>query len=266
MSTKIPLPFLSHGDRLRWGEFERDFEGVESEWQPLVDVFDSDEFLIIEVDLPGIQHEDLELSVEDQTLKISGQRSARESSLRGVINERGFGRFQRIFSLPPNIESENAAAQLANGVLRITFLKQGQCSWEPSVVNSQKMEMEKNYKAYLEEKPQLEARFAGHVVAYFDGRRIDQEIESGRDFMGNPIKVYLVYVIDATIELLEEDGTVLVQKRIERLRLPVINNNGLLGRDILNQTICMLDGPAFPKSIGPAVAVPSTANSTFDVN
>ena len=71
----------------------------------------------------------------------------------------------------------------------------------------------------------------------------DTEIDVGRDFGGNPVRVDLVYILDATIELLEEDGTVLMRKKVERLRLPIVDNNGLLGRDILNHGICMLDGP-----------------------
>jgi hypothetical protein len=71
----------------------------------------------------------------------------------------------------------------------------------------------------------------------------DRELDWGRDFMGNPIRVELVYILDATIELLEQDGTVLLHTKIQRLRLPVINNEGLLGRDVLNHTICNLDGP-----------------------
>jgi hypothetical protein len=71
----------------------------------------------------------------------------------------------------------------------------------------------------------------------------DQDIEWGRDFRGNPVRVDLVYILDATVYLLEADGTLLLQKDLERLRLPIIENDGLLGRDILNHTMCLLDGP-----------------------
>lgn len=72
----------------------------------------------------------------------------------------------------------------------------------------------------------------------------DQEIDIGRDFRGNPVRVNLVYILNATVELLEEDGTVLLRKNVLRLRLPVVDNDGLLGRDILNHGICRLDGPS----------------------
>ena len=81
-----------------------------------------------------------------------------------------------------------------------------------------------------------------HVLTGISGYH--QDVEWGRDFRGQPVRVDLVYILKATIELLEEDGTLLLRKKVERLRLPIIENDGLLGRDILNHTVCMLDGPS----------------------
>jgi predicted aspartyl protease len=71
----------------------------------------------------------------------------------------------------------------------------------------------------------------------------DYEEEWGMDFDGNPVVVRLVRILKATVELLDAHGNVLITKVFQNLRLPIVSADGLLGRDILNDNICVLDGP-----------------------
>lgn len=74
------------------------------------------------MDVPGIDESDLEISVSDGCLKISGTRTA-ESEVAGknhLVQERRYGRFERAFWLSDNLDTNQAEAILTNGVLRLT--------------------------------------------------------------------------------------------------------------------------------------------------
>lgn len=71
----------------------------------------------------------------------------------------------------------------------------------------------------------------------------DYDEEQGGDFAGNLVTVKRVRIRMATVELLDTHGNVLMQNGFQNLKLPIVGVDGLLGRDILNDTICMLDGP-----------------------
>jgi Retroviral aspartyl protease len=71
----------------------------------------------------------------------------------------------------------------------------------------------------------------------------DYEYDVGSDFDGNPVQVELVRITIGTVEFLDAHGTVLIKKTVQNLRLPIVAGEGLLGRDILNDYTCTLDGP-----------------------
>jgi HSP20 family protein len=79
----------------------------------------------IDVDLPGVKKEDIKVDVEDNMLKISGERSfkkeVKEEDYYKV--ETSFGKFQRNFTLPDNVDAENIKASTDNGVLEIVLPK-----------------------------------------------------------------------------------------------------------------------------------------------
>jgi HSP20 family protein len=191
MSTKIPSPVISLNLNKYLSSEEMEVEGTNLKWEPPADVFDGDEAIIIEVDLPGIDQEDVALSLEDDVLMIEGKRRGVELPGIEVIQERGFGGFRRLIRLPANVESQNAYATLTSGVLRITIPKgvttltsQVVAGPETEMDRNSETELDRNYEAYLREKPQLEARFAGHVVAYLDGKRI-AEGKDAQDLLQN---------------------------------------------------------------------------------
>lgn len=92
---------------------------------PRIDFVEIDEAYELTADLPGLEEENLEISLSQDVLTLKGQRShAQEADGRNVhLNERGFGYFKRAFSLPDDVDQENIAASLRNGVLEIHLPK-----------------------------------------------------------------------------------------------------------------------------------------------
>jgi HSP20 family protein len=105
----------------------RDERNGEAEvWQPPVNVYEDKDHLAIEAQLPGIDLNDIELSVKEQTLHLRGERKAEtEKSKDGYhLREAHYGTFSRSFSLPSTVKPEEAKATYANGVLTIAIPKQ----------------------------------------------------------------------------------------------------------------------------------------------
>ncbi len=94
-------------------------------WQPLVDIFERGESVVIRAELPGVEQQDIEVKIEDTTLTIRGER--RQDTDVGNESyhriERCYGPFQRSFSLPHTIEPEKASAACDKGVLTIVLPK-----------------------------------------------------------------------------------------------------------------------------------------------
>jgi HSP20 family protein len=76
----------------------------------------------IEVDLPGVELKDLEVSIHDDVLTIKAERRVEENR-KFRSNGRRFGRFERSLQLPESIDAGAVDAQLANGVLHLTLPK-----------------------------------------------------------------------------------------------------------------------------------------------
>ena len=95
-------------------------------WQPAVNVYEDKDYLAIEAQLPGIDLNDIELSVKEQTLHLRGERKAEtEKSKDGYhIQEAHYGTFSRNFSLPNTVNPDEAKATFDKGVLTITIPKQ----------------------------------------------------------------------------------------------------------------------------------------------
>ena len=117
------------------GEFDRLFDGLlssrtdetaSSMWAPRVDLTESEDAYTVEVDVPGVNRDDININFHDQTLTISGERkSERKESEKGeyVRIERQYGSFYRSFTLPRTVDSNNIEASYDNGVLVITVPK-----------------------------------------------------------------------------------------------------------------------------------------------
>ncbi len=92
----------------------------DSHFRPPVDIFEDENNLNLNVELPGVAGNDVEIKVFDEIiLSISGEKKAIEGEERPVRSERSFGEFKRSFRLPDYIDSNNINARFDDGVLKI---------------------------------------------------------------------------------------------------------------------------------------------------
>ncbi len=92
---------------------------------PRADLIETEENFELELDLPGYDEKNIDVTVEQGILSITGNReSTREEETADYrLRERSFGRFTRSFSVPQTIDSTAVAAEYENGVLRVTMPK-----------------------------------------------------------------------------------------------------------------------------------------------
>lgn len=95
-------------------------------FQPMCDITEAKDHYLVSLDIPGIDQKDLNIEVDNQRLKISGERlrevSEGEDSS-ATYYERSFGKFVRTFNLPPEIKAEDIQAQYQDGVLKVAIPK-----------------------------------------------------------------------------------------------------------------------------------------------
>jgi HSP20 family protein len=92
--------------------------------QPAVNVWEDDEQLFVELEVPGLKSEQLEIAVVDNELSIKIDRPEVEQE--GVMyhrRERPVGTFNRVLRLPAEVDADRVSAELQHGVLTITLLK-----------------------------------------------------------------------------------------------------------------------------------------------
>ena len=91
---------------------------------PRVGVFDNGSDLIVTAEVPGLRQEDIDLTVNQDVLTLSGQRPDEAPDGHSVHRQaRASAHFSRTIVLPCSVDSERAAASISNGVLRITLPK-----------------------------------------------------------------------------------------------------------------------------------------------
>ncbi len=95
-------------------------------WLPSVDVREEDNRFVVQIDLPGVQGKDIEITAEKGVLTIKGERHAEaKKSEQGYERvERVAGSFLRRFTLPETAQADGITAKQANGVLEVTIPKQ----------------------------------------------------------------------------------------------------------------------------------------------
>jgi len=98
-------------------------------WQPPADIYEDEECLIVEIDLPGVPQESIQVQIENGLLLVEGKREppAREEALQ-QHGERSWGAFSRQFALPQEVDSARTLANCEMGVLRIVIPKAGKAT------------------------------------------------------------------------------------------------------------------------------------------
>ena len=94
-------------------------------WIPNADITETDESLLVKVELPGVEAPDLSLEVNGDSVILSGEkrRQTPEGVLRHHVAERSYGRFRRVINLGVPVNTHRAEAALTDGLLRIRFPK-----------------------------------------------------------------------------------------------------------------------------------------------
>ncbi len=117
-----------------------DQEGLERAWAPAVDIFESDNNIVLKAELPGLDPKDVEVRVEDSTLYLKGERKfekeVEEDNYHRI--ERSYGSFARSFSLPATIDSDKVQAEYKDGLLTLTIPKREEAKPKTIKINASK--------------------------------------------------------------------------------------------------------------------------------
>ncbi len=99
--------------------FDRGYE------YPLMDIIDSKDDLVVYVEIPGVNKDDIKVKIHNDILTISGERKEPELPEKAncLIREREFGKFMRSVRLPYPIEVSKVSAEYKDGILKITLPK-----------------------------------------------------------------------------------------------------------------------------------------------
>lgn len=98
--------------------------GFHGSWVPSVDIYETDKHdLVLRAELPGMVREDIEVTVENATVVVKGEKKfdpeVKEEHYRRI--ERSYGTFHRSFTLPNTVDAAKVSAEYKNGVLTITL-------------------------------------------------------------------------------------------------------------------------------------------------
>lgn len=94
-------------------------------WSPAVDIFETENELVLRADLPDVKLENIDVRVENETLTIKGERRfEQKEDTKGFHRiERSYGTFVRSFSVPSSVENDKVGASYKDGVLTVTLPK-----------------------------------------------------------------------------------------------------------------------------------------------
>lgn len=116
-------PFVQFMDSFFNGEPSQEVSN--RDWSPAVDIRENEDAFLVHAELPGLSKDDVEITLENNILKLSGERrfekDVEEKEYHRV--ERAYGTFTRAFSLPSRVDSTGVTASFADGVLTITVPK-----------------------------------------------------------------------------------------------------------------------------------------------
>ena len=94
-------------------------------WSPAVDIYETDEDIVIDAELPGMDRDDVDIQVRDNTLILKGERKMEKTVKDEGYHrmERMYGSFSRTFTLPSTVDQEKISASYDKGVLHIRMPK-----------------------------------------------------------------------------------------------------------------------------------------------
>lgn len=105
---------------------ERQNQMTQGAWTPAVDVSETESALVVRAELPGLSHDDIDLSLHDNVLTLKGEKKqqGKQDGENFHRTECCFGAFTRSFSLPAAVKQDDIQAKFKDGILEITLPKQ----------------------------------------------------------------------------------------------------------------------------------------------
>ncbi|MCP9929934.1 Hsp20/alpha crystallin family protein [Cyanobium sp. AMD-g] len=120
-----------------WAGGRASSAGALAEWNPRVDIVETDGAYEIQADIPGVRKEDLKVTIDQGVLTVQGERQQekKEDSARMHRVERFYGQFSRSFTLPEDADTSGLQATAKDGQLTVTVPRKGPApSAEPTQV------------------------------------------------------------------------------------------------------------------------------------
>src|SRR5205809_1703797 len=106
-----------------WSNFGRQGQ-LFSGWSPALDLYQNNDNVVAVIKLPGMRREDIEISLHDGTLTISGERKSQSSNgEKAERTERYIGKFRRSITLPTRVDANKVSASYRDGILTVTLPK-----------------------------------------------------------------------------------------------------------------------------------------------
>jgi HSP20 family protein len=104
---------------------------------PAVDIYEDDKKVVLKLEVPGIDEKDLDVSVENNTLTVKGERKFEKEEKEENFHriERRYGSFFRAFTLPPTVDGEHISANYNAGVLKLELVKKAEAQPKQIKVN-----------------------------------------------------------------------------------------------------------------------------------
>ena len=97
--------------------------GMSRGWQAPVAIWDDNEHVYVEAEVPGFSKDELEVVVHQGNLRIWGEREEVKEDRNYWYNERSYGKFERLIKLPDIVDPDSIDAQMHDGILSVTLKK-----------------------------------------------------------------------------------------------------------------------------------------------
>lgn len=111
-------------------------------WRPAVEVYEEEETLVVRAELAGVRESDLQISIDDSVLRITGVRYAPESTCKRLYHQTGvpYGDFEAEIFIPYSVELDNVEAHYEYGFLSVVLPKRQPTRIIPNAVRSSETE------------------------------------------------------------------------------------------------------------------------------